>query len=237
MPTEVTAATDQKTQLIAYLDAQRAAALAVVGGLDERALNTSVVSSGWTPQGLIEHLCGAERYWLHYVLTGHLDPVPWESLPSPTGEFTGSTTPDTAFAYYREVCATSNANLAEVELDANPGRAPTGDECYAVDVRAMLLHMIEETARHAGHLDIARELIDGTVGLGRDERADHCARRRTARAAIPPIGPPARTRDPRRAGRGHPARADTAQPVVAAGPAAAHHPGGRTLLVRGGGGR
>jgi hypothetical protein len=167
VPTAATAETTEKTQLLAYLDAQRSAALAVVDGLDEQTLNTTVVPSGWTPQGLIEHLCGAERYWLHYVLTGHIDPVPWESLPSPTGEFTGSTTPATAFGYYREVCAKSNANLGTVDLSAKPAAAPMpGHEVYAVDVRAMLLHMIEETARHVGHLDIVRELIDGAVGLG-----------------------------------------------------------------------
>ena len=107
--------------LLTFLDAQRASALAIVDGLDEDALRASVVPSGWTPLGLIEHLGFAERYWFQQVATGSATELPW-----PYGEI--------------------------------------ADEVS--DLRWIVLHMIEETARHAGHLDIARELIDGQTGLG-----------------------------------------------------------------------
>jgi len=57
--------------------------------------------------------------------------------------------------------------LSSVALNAEPrGQIPYGMEDLSRNVRTIVLHMIEETARHAGHLDIARELIDGRTGLG-----------------------------------------------------------------------
>ncbi|TMR09261.1 DUF664 domain-containing protein [Nonomuraea turkmeniaca] len=75
--------------------------------------------------------------------------------------------PSVVFGFYRDQCTRSNAVLASLPLSARPiGRhpAPLGDEI--TDLRGIVLHMIEETARHAGHLDIVRELIDGKTGLG-----------------------------------------------------------------------
>ena len=63
-------------------------------------------------------------------------------------------------AFCRDQCARSDAVLCSVPLDAGQrGNIPA-------DRRTIVLHMIEETARHVGHLDIARELIDGRTGLG-----------------------------------------------------------------------
>ncbi|MFE9689666.1 DUF664 domain-containing protein [Micromonospora sp. NPDC005806] len=75
--------------------------------------------------------------------------------------------PSMVFAFYRAQCERSNAVLASTPLSApargrHPG--PLGEE--VTDLRRIALHMIEETARHAGHLDVVRELIDGKTGLG-----------------------------------------------------------------------
>ena len=67
-------------------------------------------------------------------------------------------------AFYRDQCAQSEAVLATTPLSATPLGQHGSDE--VPNVRWVVLHMIEETARHAGHLDAARELIDGTVRLG-----------------------------------------------------------------------
>ncbi len=75
--------------------------------------------------------------------------------------------PAEVLSFYREQCAASDEVLASTSLTATPcGNVPPdlADEIYSV--RDIVLHMIEETARHAGHLDIARELIDGHTGLG-----------------------------------------------------------------------
>ena len=69
--------------------------------------------------------------------------------------------------FYRDQCASSDAVLAVTPLSARPhGRHGVPGQDEPPDVRWVVLHMIEETARHAGHLDMARELLDGQTGLG-----------------------------------------------------------------------
>jgi hypothetical protein len=159
----------QDQALLAFLAAQRAAVLSIVEGLDEEAWHRSVVPSGWTPAGLVEHLGGAEWHWFQGVVAGE------GPQPSPEAEpYNPATAP--AFVsdlpsaeiidFYRDQCAASDAVLAVTPLSAAPrGRHGNPDDEPA-DVRTVVLHIIEETARHAGHLDIARELLDGKTGLG-----------------------------------------------------------------------
>ena len=74
-----------------------------------------------------------------------------------------------ALSYYRAQTVRSDEILAATPLDARPAARPVVDIGIADDVitvRDVVLHVIEETARHAGHLDVARELIDGRTGLG-----------------------------------------------------------------------
>jgi hypothetical protein len=156
--------------LLAFLDAQRNAVLSIVEGLDEEAWHRSVVPSGWTPAGLVEHLGGAEWHWFQGVVTGAVpEPPPGEDLPpyDPAAAFVSELPSAEIISFYRDQCARSDEVLAATPLSAQPrGRhgGPEMDE--PPDVRWIVLHMIEETARHAGHLDIARELIDGQTGLG-----------------------------------------------------------------------
>jgi hypothetical protein len=71
-------------------------------------------------------------------------------------------------AYYREQCARSDAVLDAVALEAVPLglHEGSGEDAQPPDVRWVVLHMIEETACHSGHLDIAREMADGRTNLG-----------------------------------------------------------------------
>ena len=155
----------EKSALLYFLDAQRGAVLAILDGLDEAALTTPVLPSGWTPLGLVEHLGYAERHWFQQVATGSAEPLPW---PDDHAPLTTPRPPAVVFAFYREQCERSNAILAATPLSAapvghhHPGRL--ADEIS--DMRDIVLHMIEETARHAGHLDAVRELLDGRTGLG-----------------------------------------------------------------------
>ena len=162
---------DQKDQLLlGFLDAQREAVLAIVEGLDEEAWQRSVVPSGWTPAGLVEHLGGAERHWFQGVVAGSGVELPWdEGLPpyDPEAAFVCDRPSAEVIGYYRDQCARSDAVLAVTPLSAPPrGKHGDPEMDEPPDVRWVVLHMIEETARHAGHLDIARELIDGQTGLG-----------------------------------------------------------------------
>ncbi len=154
--------------LLAFLAAQRDAVLSIVAGLDEEAWHRSVVPSGWTPAGLVEHLGGAEWHWFQGVVTGKVpEPQPGdEDQPpyDPTAAFVTDLPSAEIIGFYRDQCARSDAVLAVTPLSAPP-RGRHG-RYEPPDVRWIVLHMIEETARHAGHLDIARELIDGQTGLG-----------------------------------------------------------------------
>jgi hypothetical protein len=68
---------------------------------------------------------------------------------------------------YRQICALNDATVRDLPLGTAPRfRPPWVGPDDATDLRWILLHLIEETARHAGHLDIARELLDGKTGLG-----------------------------------------------------------------------
>lgn len=159
----------ERAALMAYLQAQRQSIIAIVENLDDNRMRQVTVPSGWTPLGLIEHLAHAERFWFQQVLTGRAAALPWppESGDSGNGAFVTGHGLEEVLAFYCEQCAISDKELASTALSASPsGNVPAdmANEIHAV--RDIVLHMIEETARHAGHLDIARELIDGRTGLG-----------------------------------------------------------------------
>jgi hypothetical protein len=159
----------EKQALLEFLDAQRAIVLAIVAGLADDALRTPVLGSGWTPLGLVKHLGFAERHWFQRVAAGSAGELPWTGMP---GEeegrkpFTTDLPADVVFGFYRDQCERANAIVAATPLSAPPrGRHP-GDPAGEIrDLRRIILHMIEETARHAGHLDLARELADNRTGL------------------------------------------------------------------------
>jgi hypothetical protein len=187
----------EKRALLAFLDAQRAIVLAVVGDLAEDALRTPVLASGWTPLGMVKHLGFAERHWFQRVATGSVGELPWAEIP---GEeegrkpFTTGLPADVVFGFYRDQCERANAFVAATPLSAPPqGRHPGDPAGEICDLRRIILHMIEETARHAGHLDIARELTGN--GTGRGQRFS--ARRPpedAARALVSGLRPGARAR-------------------------------------------
>lgn len=153
-----------------FLRAQRESVLAIVEGLGDEVWHRSAVPTGWTPAGMLEHLGGAEWHWFQGVVAGkepdlpgdvEEDQAPYDPM---TVVFTSDSTPEEAVAFYREQCAASDAVLATTPLSAPP-RGVHG-RYEPPNVRWVVLHMIEETARHAGHLDVQRELLDGKVRLG-----------------------------------------------------------------------
>jgi hypothetical protein len=161
---------DQDEMLRSFLRAQRESVLAIVEGLSEEAWHSSVVPTGWTPAGMLEHLGGAEWHWFQGVVAGRQPELPGdldedEAPYDPTSVvFTTDEPSADVLAFYRDQCAQSEAVLAATPLSAVPKGAHGRYE--PPNVRWVVLHMIEETARHAGHLDIARELLDGKVRQG-----------------------------------------------------------------------
>lgn len=157
--------------LLAALHYQRASVRAIVDGLSEEHWHTSVVPSGWTPAALVAHLGGAERHWCYVTLDE--DPThPYDEDCSdepydPLAPFVIDWPSQKVLAYYLDQTQHTDATLAKTSLDAAPrGRHGGPDTEQPATVREIVLHLIEETAAHSGHLEIARELLDGRTRLG-----------------------------------------------------------------------
>jgi hypothetical protein len=164
-------ADQEKRVLLDFLQHQRDAVLSVVDGLAEDDWHRSVVPSGWTVAGFVGHLGGAERYWFQHVVTGTDVDHPFDEGAAPydpNAPFTVDRPSVEVLGYYTDMCRRSDEVLAGTPLSAPPvGRLHRPElESVVTDVRWIVLHMIEETAAHTGHLEIARELLDGRTGLG-----------------------------------------------------------------------
>jgi hypothetical protein len=154
--------------LLDFLQRQRDAVLLVVDGLSEAAWHTPVAPSGWTPAGLVEHLGNAERHWFQEVLAGTTQRLPWdEGRPpyDPLAAFVCDRPSAEVLAYYRDQCGRADEILAVTPLSATPLGTHPDPSVQVTNVQWIVLHLIEETAVHSGHLEIARELLDGRTGL------------------------------------------------------------------------
>jgi uncharacterized damage-inducible protein DinB len=149
---------DERGALLHFLRANRAAAVAVVAGLSESDARRSVVPSAWDPFTMLVHLAGVERHWFNLVLAG-------DRSDTPARPGTPTSLADAVEAFRMEG-ERSDAILAGLSLDDPLTYQPEELVGEVTTVRGVLLHVIEELARHAGHLDVARELIDGRTGLG-----------------------------------------------------------------------
>jgi hypothetical protein len=159
--------------LLAALEYQRASVRSIVDGLSEEHWHSSVVPSGWTPAGLVTHLGGAERHWTCGVILAHdpghpfdedFDDEPYDPLAAFVIDWPSSK----VLAYYRDQARQTDEMLATTALGSPPlGRHGAADDMYQPQtVREIVLHLIEETATHSGHLEIGRELLDGQTRLG-----------------------------------------------------------------------
>jgi hypothetical protein len=143
------------------LDFLRATVVNKVAGLtDDQAFTAPVPPSTLTPAGVVKHLTGVERFWFSIDFAGADLPWPWTD-DDPHGSFPlapGDTLAGIVSAYLAE-CDRSRRAIAGAPLD-DLARGPD----MHFNLRYALAHMIEETARHCGHLDLLRERIDGQRG-------------------------------------------------------------------------
>jgi hypothetical protein len=115
--------------------------------------------------GLVRHLADVERRWFRRVLAGEPAPALFATVTDPDGDFDGATAdPEVtagAWAAWRAEVAFAEEFAARTALDH------TGHDVWRgeVSLRWVLIHMVEEYARHNGHADLLRERIDGAVGL------------------------------------------------------------------------
>lgn len=156
------------TVLLRYLNAQREHVLGAPRGLAEEALRRPALPSGWSCLGLVQHLTlDVELFWFRAVVAGEERAI--AELADITNAWqVGADAPAAAVldAYRREI-ERANAIIAATPPDAAPAWWPAdlfGDFRLGT-LREIILHVITETACHAGHLDAARELLDGQQWL------------------------------------------------------------------------
>jgi uncharacterized damage-inducible protein DinB len=143
---------DETAILPALLGHQRESFLRKVAGIDDEMASRSPGASGATLLWLTNHLADAERIWLLHRF----------SSADPSDDPPHASTIAEASDRYRATWSTTDQVIAAaVNLDAE---CPPFDDGPTVSLRWILLHLLEETARHAGQADILRELLDGTTG-------------------------------------------------------------------------
>ena len=157
----------ERATLCEFLDYQREALIGKLQSLTEEQTRMTPTASALSLLSLIKHSAIWERRWFQIIVAGRSYPGEWPEAPDvesgeldATFRLTDEDTIETVVDDYREQIVASNEILGSIDLDARCVRSDKVDE----NVRWVAVHMIEETARHAGHADIIRETIDGARG-------------------------------------------------------------------------
>ena len=154
--------------LLAHLRSQRRHVLGILEGLTEDDLRRPVLPSGWSCLGLVRHLAiDDEKFWFRGVVAGEQAVIDEVTASTQSAWQVGAEeSAEEVLALYREEAARTDAIVERTPLDAAPAWWPDFFGSFRMDdLREVLLHVITETATHAGHLDAARELIDGRTWL------------------------------------------------------------------------
>lgn len=164
-----TAVTDPGELLAGYLDGYRTALLRKVRDLPEERLRASVLPSGWTPLGLVWHLRNVDRRWLRWGFAGEDLADVWadHDPADPDGPWHVPEALSAAdvLREYREEAERCRRVIAGHALTERAVPGPRFEPGEPVPTLGwILLHLLQEYARHLGHLDVARELTDGTTG-------------------------------------------------------------------------
>jgi uncharacterized damage-inducible protein DinB len=160
--------------LVAFLDYHRDTLRNKADGLDADQLGRRLEPSSMTMGGLLKHLAYVDDWWLNQVFAGNPAPEPWASVDwRADGDWdwhsAADDTPESLRALYDESVATSRRIVSTAlqsprGLDAEAARAGRSDPDRKLNLRWVLLHLLEEYARHNGHADLIRESVDGQVG-------------------------------------------------------------------------
>jgi uncharacterized damage-inducible protein DinB len=160
---------DPKDHLRHYLQIARDALLWKLDGLSEYDVRRPLTPTGTNLLGLVKHVASVELGYFGDIFGRPSDePLPWyaeDAEPNADMWATADETREQIIGLYHRAWAHADATIDALPLDA-AGRVPHWpDERAAVTLHQILVHVIAETHRHAGHADVVRELIDGTVGL------------------------------------------------------------------------
>jgi Protein of unknown function (DUF664) len=159
--------TDPRELLLAYLDYYRATVLRKLDGMSDGDLRRSRLPSGWTPLELLKHLAFVERRWIRWGFSAEQVDQPWGDEDPDTGRWQvrDDESADEVRALFLDQCARSReivAGAALGDIARSGGRFNPPEHQPALSW--ILFHVLQEYARHAGHLDIVRELTDGATG-------------------------------------------------------------------------
>ena len=151
-----------------YLDYQRETVLLKAEGLSKEQLGRRLLPSDLTLAGILYHLALVEEGWMEVKYSGLAERKPWSDVDweaDPNWEFRTGTTlsPEELLSRYRQSCERSRQVVASASSLDQPSVMTFPDGRHFT-LRWVLLHLIEETARRAGHADLIRESIDGSVG-------------------------------------------------------------------------
>lgn len=154
---------DEKEMLLAYLNFQRDTAICKLQGVNEEDARRTLGPSTLTLVGIVTHLTYVERTWFRAVMNGEdVEAAGYPDVFAMYWDAPAGTTINDVIAAYRAEIARSNETTHMHSLDdvAATGRR----DRPPMQLRWIMLHMIEEVARHLGHMDLIRESIDGQVG-------------------------------------------------------------------------
>lgn len=164
--TDVPPTWDERSHLTTFLDYARATVHAKCEGVSEEHARSAPLPGSplMTISGLVNHLRWVEYYWFQVRLLGEEDQGPWTD-DDPDREMRIAVDYPLAqlLEEYEAQCTRYRDLVASMDLDT-VAKQPRGDGTTYVNLRWILHHLIEETARHNGHLDILRELADGVTG-------------------------------------------------------------------------
>ena len=164
MPTANASPETERAGLSEFLDYQREALIDKLQGLSDEEARMTATASSLSLLSLVKHSAIWERRWFQVIAAGRRFPGEWPEVrstgPDPTFQLAAEDTVETVVADYRAQIAASQEILGSSDLDAPCAWPEMADQ----NLRWVALHMIEETARHAGHADIIRETIDVTRG-------------------------------------------------------------------------
>ena len=152
--------TKESEALVSSLASQRRHVLGILEGLSEADLQRPLLPSRWTCAGLVHHLAiDVERFWFRAVVAGEQVP----DWPDNAWQVPADLTAAAVLDLYRREIGLADDIIAATSLDSAPAWWPEDlfGSWRLSDLREILVHVIAETATHAGHLDAARELVDG----------------------------------------------------------------------------
>lgn len=147
-----------------YLDYFRETVLLRVASLPPQAATRSRLPSGWTPLELLNHLCHVELRWLEWGFQGRDVAEPWGDQHGERWYVEPGETLDALAAQLRAQGETTRAIVTATALDQVGAPGPRWDGAEPPTLERVLFHLVQEYARHAGHIDIVTELAGGATG-------------------------------------------------------------------------